>query len=464
MSITHLRVKSVGPFDEIEFEFDEQVNVFTGPNNSGKSSALFVLADALVYPFNFPSKLLRPEETATFEIQASGSFNGTFQGELPAFMRLRTSNSDGYEGFWTPERSRAHLSFLKEIGFSKFIPALRLSTDFVSKGPTSGEQNDSLDDIRAAPRNFNDLWRGHLDLFRMSRRLRENEGDEDLRKRLGLLSNNATLVSDEQVIQTIIEWDYRSYLRKQPELRNTLVRVGEIAKEITDGFIIGFDSVSEYGDGFVPEFQTEDGTLPVNTLSQGTQSVIQWLSHLLISYAEYYDFPNDLAERPGVFIVDEIDVHLHPSWQRRIIPTLIGHFPKLQVFCSTHSPLMLAGLKDGQVQLLERKRDGKITVSRNEEDILGWTADEILRNFLGISDPTDMKTVEHLAELERLENLESRTAAESAKLDSLRSVVSQRLLSGPTAAKELDEFAEMLSALDKESKTLQSDPTDRQGE
>ena len=56
----------------------------------------------------------------------------------------------------------------------------------------------------------------------------------------------------------------------------------------------------------------------------------------------------DLTEKPGILIVDEIDVHLHPSWQRRIIPALTKNFPNLQIFCSTHSPLMLAGLGEGR--------------------------------------------------------------------------------------------------------------------
>ena len=108
--------------------------------------------------------------------------------------------------------------------------------------------------------------------------------------------------------------------------------------------------------------------MPLNVLSQGTQSIIQMLAHLLIGYAEYYDYPVDLEDKPGILIIDEIDAHLHPSWQRRIIPTLTKHFPELQIFCSTHSPLMLAGSKEGQVQLLTRDDHGKVVVSKNETD------------------------------------------------------------------------------------------------
>ena len=59
MPITKLRFSNVGPFEEAEFEFDPQVNVFTGPNNSGKSSALWVLGDIAVYPFRLPTKIAK---------------------------------------------------------------------------------------------------------------------------------------------------------------------------------------------------------------------------------------------------------------------------------------------------------------------------------------------------------------------------------------------------------------------
>ena len=183
--------------------------------------------------------------------------------------------------------------------------------------------------------------------------------------------------------------------------------------------------------------------MPLNTMSQGTQSIVQWLAHLLIGYAAYYDFPKNLEEKPGVLIIDEIDAHLHPSWQRRIIPALTNNFPNLQIFCSTHSPLMLAGLKAGQVHLLQRDESNKVTVSRNEEDIAGWSADEILRSFLGVPDPTDQETVDQLERLRELRRKRDLSPEESEELESLRDAVSEDLLSGPIAA-QMERFAQAL--------------------
>ena len=63
MSIASLHFTEVGPFEDISFDFDNQVNVFTGPNNSGKSTVLWVLGELLVYPFTLPHRLLRSEQS-----------------------------------------------------------------------------------------------------------------------------------------------------------------------------------------------------------------------------------------------------------------------------------------------------------------------------------------------------------------------------------------------------------------
>ena len=439
MSIATLKLTNVGPFDDIEFEFDRQVNVFTGPNNSGKSTTLWGLWDILVFPSGFPPKMLREGKTAEFEVQLWGDPAKQFSGQLPIAL--------SEEGYWSKERWADHGSILELVGYTNFIPALRRSTDFRSPGPTVDRNRENegvpqneiqvnLDlvghQIAAVELQPTHVGESYDDLF----------GDE-LRKRRTLVRSGAFIVSDQRVMQKIIDLDYRSYRRKEPASRDIIVKIGEMASEITEGFPIQFLGVDEDARGLFPQFHTPDGNMPLNALSQGTQSLIQWLAHFLIGYAEYYEFPESLADKPGVFIVDEIDAHLHPSWQRRIIPTLTRHFPGLQIFCSTHSPLMLAGLKEGQAQLLRRDDQGKVVVSRNESDIIGWSVDEITRILLDVPNPTDLETVKHLERLQELRHKQTLSTEEAAELEQLRHTVNQDLLGGPMAA-QIDRFVEIL--------------------
>ena len=104
---------------------------------------------------------------------------------------------------------------------------------------------------------------------------------------------------------------------------------------------------------------------------------------------------------------------------------------------------MLAGMNAGQVQLLRRDDEGKVTVSTNDRDVLGWSADEILRGFLGVPSPTDLETVCNLEKLDRLERTDELTADETEELERLRQLVNRNLLNGPVSGL-LERFTEDL--------------------
>ena len=112
--------------------------------------------------------------------------------------------------------------------------------------------------------------------------------------------------------------------------------------------------------------------------------------------------PDEWETNPVILLIDEIENHLHPTWQRRVIPALLEHFPGLQIFATTHSPFVVAGLKAGQVHLLNRDQNGVVTATTNTEDVMGWTADEILRNMMGVDEPTDQLTVDRANRLRQL--------------------------------------------------------------
>ena len=106
--------------------------------------------------------------------------------------------------------------------------------------------------------------------------------------------------------------------------------------------------------------------------------------------------------------------------------------------------LMPAGLKAGQVQLLQRDESNKVTVSTNEVDLVAWSADEVLRNFLGVRDPTDQRTVKKLERLRVLQGKQELSTKESEELESLSDEVREDLLSGPVAAQVVDRFIQVL--------------------
>lgn len=77
---------------------------------------------------------------------------------------------------------------------------------------------------------------------------------------------------------------------------------------------------------------------------------------------------------PGVVVIDELDLSLHPTWQRRIIQILKTLFPKIQFICATHSPFIIQSLETGELITLDRELDSEYSGAGIEdiaEDVMG---------------------------------------------------------------------------------------------
>ena len=191
------------------------------------------------------------------------------------------------------------------------------------------------------------------------------------------------------------------------------------------------------------EIQTKDDSVSrlfMGDLSAGTQGTLLWIWYMALKMADFYKdqlhFPSgrryEWQTEPAVLLIDEIENHLHPTWQRRVIPALLEHFPGLQIFATTHSPFVVAGLKAGQVHVLKRDANGVVTARTNEHDIIGWTTDEILRTFMGVDEPTDQLTIDRAQRLRELRGKDSLTDEETAEMEELRRQVNEDFLSSST--------------------------------
>ena len=195
-----------------------------------------------------------------------------------------------------------------------------------------------------------------------------------------------------------------------------------------------FDHLSPFEAPSESAYYQDADSLPLYTghLSSGTQGTLLWIRWLALKMVSHYKFRTDWEEMPAILLIDEIENHLHPTWQRRVIPALLEHFPGLQIFATTHSPFVVAGLKAGQVHLLNRDENGVVTASTNEHDIIGWTTDEILRTFMGVDEPTDQLTVDRRERLLELRRKDPLTDAEAVEMEELRRQVNEDFLSSST--------------------------------
>lgn len=131
------------------------------------------------------------------------------------------------------------------------------------------------------------------------------------------------------------------------------------------------------------QFLLFDTWVRLRDMSLGYQTLVVWLTDFASKlFIRYPDSPNPLEE-PAIVLIDEIDLHLHPEWQRKLIGFLSGIFKNTQFIATAHSPLVVqaAGDEDANIVLLRRVGDQTVVVT-DVEDVRGWRVDQILTSEL----------------------------------------------------------------------------------
>lgn len=107
-------------------------------------------------------------------------------------------------------------------------------------------------------------------------------------------------------------------------------------------------------------FQTQDAIVSLEQLSDGYQNMASWIGDLMYRVTETFrDYEKPLEAR-GLLLIDEIDLHLHPKWQRKLMEFITKKLPNFQVVATTHSPLTAQQADENELYALKRNEKGKI--------------------------------------------------------------------------------------------------------
>lgn len=140
------------------------------------------------------------------------------------------------------------------------------------------------------------------------------------------------------------------------------------------------------------EFRTDYGWIRLRDLGYGYQTMLAWVLDLVKRMIERYpNSENPLAE-PAVVLVDEIDLHLHPEWQRRIIAHLTDHFPNTQFIATAHSPLVVQSADRINLVILRKEGDHVNIEQHDIQSFKGWTVEEILTDLMLLDGQTMSQT------------------------------------------------------------------------
>jgi predicted ATPase len=167
---------------------------------------------------------------------------------------------------------------------------------------------------------------------------------------------------------------------------------------------------------------------PVGGLGDGFQATLSWLMDF-VGWAILYD--NQVARGKsirGIVLLDEIEQHLHPRWQREIIKLLHDHFPDVQFIVTTHTPMCAIGTTDlssDECELikLERTANG-VVACENIEPPRGQRADQILTSFLfELPTTADDRTIARIARFNQLQVKTARSQSEERELRAISSAL-----------------------------------------
>jgi hypothetical protein len=152
-----------------------------------------------------------------------------------------------------------------------------------------------------------------------------------------------------------------------------------------------------------PRFLVRGTSLPFAALSDGFRSFIGWVGDLLFQLNRVIPASRKLTDLHGVVMVDELDLLLHPAWQRTVIDALATAFPRLQFFFTSHSPIVAGTLEAANIFVTEQDpQTGAMTLQPGRENVHGLSADQILTSaYFDLPTPRAPDAVNQMNDLAR---------------------------------------------------------------
>jgi predicted ATP-binding protein involved in virulence len=239
-------------------------------------------------------------------------------------------------------------------------------------------------------------------------------------------------------IREDIENEYRLHPVEQngSETQNFLYRdpqLEAVRKAITR--LTGFSDMRIRRNPPRMEILKDDQRLDVTQLSDGEKCFLALVGDIARRLALANLKLDDPLQGTAVVMIDEVELHLHPEWQHRIIPGLLETFPNCQFILSTHSPQVLSHVRCRHIRCLTQK-EGKVEVSI-PDGVYGQDSNFLLKTLLGSSyRPKDIEAdIQRLFDLIRddidaartlLEELMQKIEGESPELMRAESLLHRR--------------------------------------
>lgn len=224
----------------------------------------------------------------------------------------------------------------------------------------------------------------------------------------------------------------------------------------------GFDGFDDLDVHHVLRLRRSDPSLPpvpFSAVSQGMSSIFNWIGVLAKRLYEVYELDTEIPphHRHAIVLIDEIETHLHPDWQRRLVALAKEFFPNVQVIASTHSALVASSLQSDEIKILERFEGGEFIARAPATRTYGKSADYIMQSdVLGLQVARPLHVERKITEYKDLFSQFERNETDNKRLKTLSSELADVGWAGVEGASEHqgekvtdDEMIDFLKSIDK---------------
>lgn len=371
MRLKVLQLKNFRCFEDMKIDFDPAYTVLIGINGAGKSSILdgvsIALGSFLAALDGVASNALHQDDVR-FRMYEQGSIPNR-EPQYPAQLEACVVLADGTEVSWGRALNGANgrTTVRESRPIADYAANLQKA---VRKGRT-----ESILPLVAY------YGTGRLWAQKQTRRAR-NVKRQTLSSRLKGYKDCLSAVSNEKMM---LAW-FADMTYLQLQEGRPIPELIAVQQAVADCYI-GIDSTAEsvqvrfsvkYAELEIvvhhPGGELE--YLPLHLLSDGIRTILSMVADIAYRMAVLNPqlLGNVLKETDGIVLIDEIDMHLHPAWQRRIIQDLLRIFPKVQFIFTTHAPTVLTNTGNENLRILEQgqvHRPAAKSYGRNLAAIMG---------------------------------------------------------------------------------------------
>lgn len=424
MFLSKIHIENFKGIQKADFTFTKSMNLIVGNNGAGKTSILEAIAVALggflagiegVNTIHFSKDEIRREN----QLLGTGSNNIVYRTPIKVDADIEI---DGKLFSFTRQK--------KSVSSSRSTVEPR---DICKKAESMANDTKSVLPI-ISYQSFSRISNQKKDKW-------EDPFSDDFSRVVGYTdcleeASNTKMLTNWCKKMDHISWQMNKKITEYEAVKLAAARFMQVMME-KDNICIYYDKRTEE-----LMYACDSEQLPIRLLSSGFRTLLGMV--LDIAYRMAILNPdlleNIVLSTPGIVLIDEIDMHLHPNWQWKVVKALQTTFPMVQFIATTHSPIIMASCKNENMIMLnpvDQFIDMPSEVCQ-ERTVKGWQVNDVLEQYMNscYRDPETMERLKDLTALAKKKLKHTISEQELLEYHSIIKELSELLPQGDTGVEE----------------------------